>query len=39
LRKRYRELVRTTLAQTVTTPLELDEEMRYLLEALTGGGA
>jgi RNA polymerase sigma-70 factor (ECF subfamily) len=32
LRKRYRELVRATLAQTVTTPLELEEEMRYLLE-------
>lgn len=32
LRRRYRELVRHTLAQTVTTPLELEEEMRYLLE-------
>jgi RNA polymerase sigma-70 factor (ECF subfamily) len=35
LRKRYRELVRATLAQTVTGPLELEEEMRYLLEVLT----
>lgn len=32
LRKRYRELVRQTLAKTVSTPLELEEEMRYLLE-------
>jgi len=35
LRNRYRELIRATLAQTVTTPLELEEEMRYLLEVLT----
>jgi RNA polymerase sigma-70 factor (ECF subfamily) len=35
LRRRYRELVRVTLAQTVTSPLELEEEMRYLLEVLT----
>jgi RNA polymerase sigma-70 factor (ECF subfamily) len=34
LRRRFRELVRETLAQTVSTPLELDEEMRYLLEVL-----
>jgi RNA polymerase sigma factor (sigma-70 family) len=32
MRHRYRELVRSTLANTVTTPLELEEEMRYLLE-------
>ena len=35
LRKRYRELVRATLANTVATPLELEEEMRYLLEVLS----
>jgi RNA polymerase sigma-70 factor (ECF subfamily) len=35
LRNRYRDLVRATLAQTVTTPLELEEEMRYLLEVLS----
>jgi RNA polymerase sigma-70 factor (ECF subfamily) len=34
LRRRYREHVRETLAQTVSTPLELEEEMRYLREAL-----
>ena len=32
LRKRYREWVRGILAETVATPLELEEEMRYLLE-------
>ena len=32
LRQRYREVVRAILAHTVTTPLELEEEMRYLLE-------
>jgi RNA polymerase sigma-70 factor (ECF subfamily) len=35
LRHRYRELVRATLAKTVATPLELEEEMRYLREVLT----
>jgi len=35
LRSRYRELVRSTLAQTVSTALELEEEMRYLLEVLS----
>ena len=35
LRKRYRELVRATLANTVATPLELEEEMHYLLEVLS----
>jgi len=35
LRKRYRELVRATLADTVATPLELGEEMNYLLEVLS----
>jgi RNA polymerase sigma-70 factor (ECF subfamily) len=35
LRHRYRELVREALAQTVNTPLELEEEMQYLLRALS----
>ncbi len=35
LRRRYRELARREIAQTVSTPSELDEEMRYLLEVLT----
>jgi len=34
LRQRYRELVREEVAQTVTTPVELDEEMRHLFELL-----
>ncbi len=34
LRRSYRERVREEVAQTVTTPLELEEEMRYLLEVL-----
>jgi RNA polymerase sigma-70 factor (ECF subfamily) len=35
LRRNYRERVREEVAQTVTTPLELEEEMRYLLKVLT----
>ena len=35
LRQRYREMVRHEIAQTVTTPLEVEEEMRHLLEVLT----
>jgi len=38
LRRRFRELVRSTLAETVTTQADLDEEMRYLLEALGTSG-
>jgi RNA polymerase sigma-70 factor (ECF subfamily) len=34
LRRRYRDLVRQEIAQTVSTPVELEEEMRYLLEVL-----
>jgi RNA polymerase sigma-70 factor (ECF subfamily) len=34
LRHHYRELVREEVAQTVTTPMELDEEMRHLFELL-----
>jgi DNA-directed RNA polymerase specialized sigma24 family protein len=35
LRQRYRELVREAVAQTVTTPLELEEELRYLRRLVT----
>jgi len=34
LRQRYRQLVRAQVAQTVTSPAELDEEMRHLFEVL-----
>lgn len=34
LRQRYRELLRAVVAQTVADPLEVDEELRYLLRAL-----
>ena len=34
LRQRYRELVRQEVAQTVSSPTELDEEMRHLFAAL-----
>ena len=34
LRKRYRELVRMEIAQTVATPAEIEEEVRYLISVL-----
>jgi RNA polymerase sigma factor (sigma-70 family) len=34
LRQRYRELVRAEIAQTVTCPTELEEEMRHLFAVL-----
>jgi RNA polymerase sigma-70 factor (ECF subfamily) len=34
LRKRYRELVREQVAQTVATPADLEEEMRHLFHVL-----
>jgi RNA polymerase sigma-70 factor (ECF subfamily) len=34
LRQRYRELVRAEVAHTVSSPLEVDEEMRHLYAAL-----
>lgn len=34
LRQRYRQLVRAEVAQTVTSPPELEEEMRHLFEVL-----
>jgi len=34
MRQHYRQLVRAQVAQTVTSPAELDEEMRHLFEVL-----
>ena len=36
MRHHYRELVRSVVAQTVTTPLEAEEEMRELVAVLRG---
>ena len=36
LRQRYRELVREEIAHTVSRPVEIDEEMRYLFQVLSG---
>ena len=37
LRKRYRELIRVEIANTVSSPEEVDEEIRYLFR-VSGGG-
>ena len=37
LRTRYRELVRREIADTVANPGDVDDEMRHLLAALSGG--
>ena len=34
LRKRYRELLRWVVAQTVADPMEIDGEVSYLIEVL-----
>jgi RNA polymerase sigma-70 factor (ECF subfamily) len=34
MRKRYGELVRSAVSQTVTSPLDLEQEMRHLFQAL-----
>ncbi|AHF93461.1 RNA polymerase sigma-70 factor [Opitutaceae bacterium TAV5] len=36
LRQRYRQLLRDEIAQTVARPEDADDELRYLLAALTG---
>jgi RNA polymerase sigma-70 factor (ECF subfamily) len=36
LRRRFRELLRAQIAETVSDPSEIDDEMRYLLAALRG---
>ena len=37
LRQRYRELLRAEVAETVADPAEIDEEVRYLVGALSAG--
>ena len=36
MRQRYRELLRRQIQQTVTSPLEVDDEVRHLFAALAG---
>jgi RNA polymerase sigma factor (sigma-70 family) len=36
MRRRYRELIRDEVAQTVNNPAEVDEELRYLLRIISG---
>jgi RNA polymerase sigma-70 factor (ECF subfamily) len=36
LRHRFRDLARSEIASTVDSPAEVDEEMRYLVELMTG---
>lgn len=36
LRRRYRDLLRATIAETVADPSEVDDEIRHLMEALAG---
>jgi DNA-directed RNA polymerase specialized sigma24 family protein len=38
LRQRYRELLRSEVAETLCSPAEVDAEMKHLLSVLTGGG-
>jgi RNA polymerase sigma factor (sigma-70 family) len=37
LRQRYGELLRTEIANTVTTQVEVEEELRYLISVIRGG--
>jgi RNA polymerase sigma factor (sigma-70 family) len=37
LRERYRELLRAEIAETVANPADVDEEVRYLVAALSAG--
>lgn len=37
LRQRYRELLRAEIAETVADPADVDEEVRYLVTALSAG--
>jgi RNA polymerase sigma-70 factor (ECF subfamily) len=34
LRQRYRQLLREEIAQTVATPAEIEDELRYLVAVL-----
>ena len=38
LRRRYREFCREEVGQTVADPAEIDAELRYLCEVISGGG-
>jgi hypothetical protein len=37
VRQRYGELLRKEIAQTVATPAEVDEELRYLVSIIRSG--
>ena len=37
LRKRFGELLRAEIAQTVATPVEVNEELRYLVSVIRNG--
>ena len=37
LRQRYRALLRETIAETVANEAEVEEELRYLLQVVSGG--
>ena len=37
LRRRYRDLLRAEIGQTVADPEEVDDELKYLLAVLEGG--
>ena len=36
LRRRYREVLRAAIAETVADPAEVDDEIRHLMSALAG---
>jgi RNA polymerase sigma-70 factor (ECF subfamily) len=36
MRRRYRDLLRAEIAETVATPEEVDDEIRFLLATLSG---
>jgi len=35
LRRRHREILRTEIAHTVTSPEEVDEEIRHLIDVMS----
>jgi RNA polymerase sigma-70 factor (ECF subfamily) len=37
MRERYRHLLRSEISQTVATPAEVEDELRYLRAVLSGG--
>jgi RNA polymerase sigma-70 factor (ECF subfamily) len=39
LRKRYRQLIRAEVASTVSSPEDVDSEMRHLFEVLAKGAS